>query len=262
VFLDPGQKLCPFGSLNWRHQLAGGLRMAPDGPQEFTTPGTTFKSAKVQRIADLAVDASGAVAGSVRVVMTGPEALEWRQLSLKNDPDEAGKEFSDAFKELLPVGVSAEFDQFTGLEDSTGSLTAILKVSGSLGSETGKHLILPGVFFQSHARQSLATAEKRETPIDMHFPRVEEEDLTYHLPSGYALETPPDEVGAGWEGHAIMSTDYKATASSVNAFRSFTYVFTVVDPKEYADLHDFFVRAAAADQTQLVLTRGKAAKED
>ncbi|MGP8174022.1 MAG: DUF3857 domain-containing protein [Terracidiphilus sp.] len=262
VFLDPGQKMCPFGSLNWRHQLAGGFRMTDGGPELFTTPSATFKTAKMQRIADLIVDASGSVSGTVRVVMTGPEALRWRQLSLENDPGEVQKQFNDSIKKLLPEGVTAEFDHFVGIEDYTGSLIGNLKVSGNLGAVTGKHILLPGLFFESRARNPFVAQDKRETPIDMHFPRVEEDDVTYHLPSGYTLETPPTNASAGWAGHALMSTTFKTTGASVNALRSFIYIFTVLDPSEYSLLHDFFLKVATADQTQLVLTRDSAAKQD
>jgi hypothetical protein len=262
VFLDPGQKMCPFDSMNWRHQLAGGLRMTDAGPELFTTPSATFKTAKEQRIADLIVDASGSVSGSVRVVMTGPAALKWRQLSLENDPDEVKKQFNDAIKELLPEGVTAEFEHFEGIEDYTGSLIGNLKVSGNLGSVTGKHIILPGLFFESRAKHPFVAQDKRETPIDVHFPRVEEDDVTYHLPAGYMLETPPTDASAGWEGHALMFTNFTTNGDSVHALQSFIYNFTVLDPSEYQHLHDFFVKVAAADQTQLVLTRDLATKND
>jgi hypothetical protein len=262
VFVDPGQKLCPFGLLNWNHQLAGGLRMTGRGPEIFTTPNANFKSAKVQRIADLTIDASGSVSGSVRVVMIGPDALRWRQLSLESDPGAANKQFNEEFKELLPEGVNAEFDHFTGLEDSTGSLTANLKVSGNLGAVTGKHIFLPGLFFESRARHPFVAQDKRETPIDVHFPREEDDDVTYHLPAGYTLETPPSIAGAGWGGHALMFANFKTTADSVSATRSFIYIFTVLDPSEYSALHEFFLKVAAADQTQLVLTRVSSAKEN
>jgi hypothetical protein len=262
VFLDPGQKMCPFGSLNWKHQLAGGFRMTDTGPEVFTTPEATFKTAKVQRVADLIVDASGSVSGSVRVIMTGPEALQWRQLSLDNDGDEVKKQFSDSIKELLPEGVVAEFDKFAGFEDYTASLTGNLKISGTLGTVTGKHILLPGLFFETRGSNPFVAQDKRETPIDMHFPRVEEDNVTYHLPSGYTLETPPTNASSGWGGHALMDTTFKTTGDSVNALRSFIYIFTVLEPGEYKDLHGFFLKVATADQTQLVLTRDSVTKAE
>ena len=31
IYLDPGQKMCPFGSLHWKHALASGLRLSEKG---------------------------------------------------------------------------------------------------------------------------------------------------------------------------------------------------------------------------------------
>jgi hypothetical protein len=236
--------------------------MTGAGPETFTTPRTTFNTAKVQRIADLIVDASGSVSGTVRVVMTGPESLRWRQLSLQNDPEEVKKQFNDSIKEMIPEGVISEFDHFVGFDDYTGSLIANLKVSGTLGSVTRKHIVLPGLFFETHANNPFVTQENRETPIDMHFPRVEEDDVTYHIPSGYTLETPPTDAGAGWEDHALMSTTFKTTRDSLNVLRTFIYIFTVLNPSEYPALHDFFLQVVAADHTQLILTRDSTTKED
>jgi len=38
------------------------------------------------------------------------------------------------------------------------------------------------------------------------------------------------------------------------------YNFTVLSPKEYPSLHDFFQKVATADQQQLVLVRAAQAK--
>jgi len=42
--------------------------------------------------------------------------------------------------------------------------------------------------------------------------------------------------------------------------RTLAYNFTLLDPKEYPNLHDFYLKVATADQQQLVLTRSPAAK--
>lgn len=40
VFLDPGQKMCPFGILHWKHTVAGGLRLSEKGPVYAVTPAS------------------------------------------------------------------------------------------------------------------------------------------------------------------------------------------------------------------------------
>jgi len=41
----------------------------------------------------------------------------------------------------------------------------------------------------------------------------------------------------------------------VNVTRTLAYNFTLLDPKDYPSLHDFYQKVATADQQQLVLTR-------
>jgi len=74
TFLDPGQKMCPFGIMSWKHSLASGFRLSDKGPILGTTPQGVYKNALVQRTADLTVDPDGSVKGSIRYIMTGPEA--------------------------------------------------------------------------------------------------------------------------------------------------------------------------------------------
>ncbi len=42
VLLDPGEKMCPFGTVDWRHSDAGGLRQSADGPGRAVTPAQVF----------------------------------------------------------------------------------------------------------------------------------------------------------------------------------------------------------------------------
>jgi hypothetical protein len=85
VYLDPGQKMCSFGLLHWKHSLASGLRLSDKTAVIATTPATIYKSSTVQRVANLDIDDTGGVKGAIRFVMDGQEALYWRQLTLKND---------------------------------------------------------------------------------------------------------------------------------------------------------------------------------
>ncbi|MGD0830744.1 MAG: transglutaminase domain-containing protein, partial [Terracidiphilus sp.] len=139
IYLDPGQKMCPFGFLHWKHDFASGFLFQNKTAIFTTTPGITFKDAKVQRIADLDIDEAGNVKGNARYVMTGPRALYWRQIALENDVEEVKKQFNESMRSSLPDGVTAEFDHFLGLDDANTNLIGIVKISGNIGSATGKH---------------------------------------------------------------------------------------------------------------------------
>jgi hypothetical protein len=260
VYLDPGQKMCTFGALHWKHAYASGFRLSDKGVIPGLTPPGNYKMAVVEREADLTIDEQGGVTGIVRFVMTGPDALHWRQLTLEDDPEEVKKRFNESMQGEIPEGVQADFDHFLGLEDYNTNLIGIVKVSGNLGTATGKHFFLPGLFFESRAKHPFTSEDKRTTPIDVHYPKMEQDDATYRLPAGFTAESTPQAANANWPDHAMFKIVSTATGGAVTVHRTLAYNFTLLDPKEYPNLHDFYQKAAAADQQQLVLTRAPAAK--
>jgi hypothetical protein len=259
VFVDPGQKGCPFGLLSWKHALAGGLRGTDKGPARVGTPFNTYNESQVSRIADLLIDKDSNVTGTVRYVMTGEEALHWRQTALRNDTDEVKKRFNESIRSELPDGVVADFSHFIGLDDSNVNLLAIVNVSGNMGSVTGKRFFLPGLFFEARSKHPFVSVAKREAPVDVEYPRGENDQVVYHLPEGYSVESAPQATELSWPGHAMLRIKSAIRQGSVEVGRNFAYNYTLLDSKSYTELHDFYQKLATADQQQLVLTRAAAA---
>jgi hypothetical protein len=255
VYLDPGQRMCPFGSLHWKHMVAGGLRLSEKGAVFATTPAGTYNDAVVQRTADLEVDEQGVAKGYARFVLTGPDALHWRQLALENDQDEIKKQFNESIQADFPEGVQADLDHFLSLDDPNVSLLALVKVSGNLGTQTGKHFFLPGFFFDSRVKHPFVEQANRETPVDVRYAKREADDVTYHLPSGFSVESAPKADSTTWPDHALLKYGSQTTGNSVRILRNLAYNFTILEPTEYPNLHDFYQKVATADQRQVVLTR-------
>jgi hypothetical protein len=256
VYLDPGQKMCTFGTLHWKHELATGFRQTDKGAVIATTPAEPAAAAHVQRTADLTIDENGGVQGTVRLVIGGPEALRWRQLSLENDKSEVTKRVNDWLHASLPEGVNADFDHFDGLDDSDANLVATAKLSGTLGSATGKRLILPGVFFESRGKHPFVQ-QKRTVPIDLHYATTEEDDVTYQLPAGVTVDSAPQAMNVSWGNHASLEIRSTTTTSSIKVTRNLLRNSAVLDAGYYLMLHDFYLKMSQADQQQLVLTRAK-----
>lgn len=260
VLLDPGQKYCPFGLVHWKHALASGFRLSDKGVAPASTPAIPYVASVVQRVADLNIDPSGGVKGTVRVIMKGQEALHWRQLSLQNDEDEVKKQFNESMRAYMPDGVEAEFSHFLKLTDYESNLMAVVNISGNLATATGKHVFLPELFFESHTRHPFVSQEKRTTPIDVHYAGMEQDDVTYHLPAEFAVENPPAPTQFSWPNTAVFKATATVKGTDVNVLRVVGFNFTLLDPKNYGELHDFYQKVAAADQQQLVLTRSQVAK--
>jgi hypothetical protein len=163
-------------------------------------------------------------------------------------------------QEEFPDGVQAEFDHFLSLDDYNSDLMGIVNVSGNIGAATGKHFFLPGFFFESHTRHPFVAQDKRTTPIDVQYARLVTDDVTYHLPPGFGVESAPQAAGAAWPDHAVLKAASTTSADSVEVTRTLAYNFAILSANAYPSLHDFYQKVATADQQQLVLTRASAAK--
>jgi hypothetical protein len=260
VYLDPGQKMCPFGLLHWKHSFASGLRLTDAGPVAATTPMGSYTTTAFERVADLNIDDAGNLKGTARFILTGQEALYWRQLSVRNDESEVKKQFDEAIRAYMPDGVQADFNHFIALSDYNSNLVAMVDVSGNLGTATGKRFFLPGLFFEAHARHPFVAQDKRTTLVDVHYPKLESDQVTYHLPTGFAVETAPQVADIAWPSHAVFKVKTSVSGNDVTVARTVAFNFAVLPSKDYGDLHDFYQKVATADQQQLVLTRAQVAK--
>jgi hypothetical protein len=254
ILLDPGEKMCPFGTVNWRHSDAGGLRQSADGPIRTVTPSQPFSANTIKRSGELTVDSQGGVTGTLQIVMTGQEALAWRQTAIEVDPMELKKRFDRGLGQMVPEGVEAHVDHFLGLDDPGSLLMAVVKVTGSVGIATAKRLILPGFFFETREPEPFVNEGTRLEPIDMHYAEQVTEQLTYDLPAGVSEEGAPQDTKVSWEGHAIYIVKTKSDQGQVTVARVLARAFDVAKPEDYQDLRGFYQKVAAADQGQLVFT--------
>jgi transglutaminase-like putative cysteine protease len=262
VFVDPGQKMCPFGSLHWAHQLVGGLRLTESGAVIAGTPASTYKDNVTQRIADLAIDAQGNVKGTVRFVMTGAEALYWRQLALQNAPDEVKRQFDEWLQTMMPEGVEAHVDHFLGLDDPDSNLLATVNAKGVLGAAVSKRLLLPELFFESREHQPFVDQAKRLEPVDMHYGEQVSDQVVYHLPPGFSVEGAPQDVNDLWPGKAEFIAKTQTAPGQVTVTSTLARAFDLVDPSDYQDLRGFYQKVATASQAELVLDAAAAAKSN
>jgi hypothetical protein len=259
VVLDPGRKFAAFGEMDWRHSLTSGLHQSDKGVTMVQTPAIPLKDAATLRTAILTVGPDGSVSGTARITMNGPAALRWREKAASSDEDEVKKEFNEEMKGMVPDGVTAEFDHFLNLEDYHSQLMGIVKISGNLGTQTGKRLFVPGEFFESHSKHPFVAEEKRDSAVDMEHPEVVKDEVTYQLPVGFAVESAPPDTSVPWTAHATFAVKSVNGKNEITVSRTFARGFTFLDPKEYSQLREYYQKIATADQQQLVLTAAPAA---
>jgi len=250
VYLDPGERLCPYGQLHWGHALTGAI--AENGKEPTITPPNKLKDAITAHTADLTVDARGNLTGTVKILMNGPSALTWRQLNLIAGEDEVRKQLAASLPTLLPAGVTGSIEEIQSLDTSAGFLTVSLKISGKLGLLNGKRLILPAFFF-SPSTQSPFSAEHRTTAVDMRYAEQVIDSTTYHLPTDMSVVNAPLSTQLPWPDHAALVVKTQPGQGTLEVKHIFARAFVLLDPKEYPALRDYYQKLAANDRQQLVL---------
>jgi hypothetical protein len=248
--------------LQWRHYGATGVGQSAQGTVVTTTPAQLSKDNVTMRKGDLTIDAQGGVTGTIQIVMTGQEALRWRQTALRTDDTELKKRFDDALAGLVPVSVEAHVDHFLNIDQPDQNLAAIVKVKGSIGTVTARRIVLPALFFETRGNVPFVSEEKRQEPVDMRYAERITDNVTYHLPPELAVEGGPQDASVMWQGHAGFVLKSKATPGQIEIANSLARGFTLVKPDEYPDLRGFYQKVAQADQAQIVLAIAPPAKSN
>jgi hypothetical protein len=254
VYFDPGERYCEYGKLHWMHTQVLGFRQTDGGTQNQITPAADYKDTQVKRIANLQLGPDCKVDGTIKISMTGVEALRWRQRALRSDEDAAKRDFEEELQGQVPAGNRVKMDQFTNLTDSAQPLIAAVTVSGSMGTQTGKRVIVPGTFFEASAK-SLFAAETRENPVDMHYPYAVQDTVKLTLAPGLIIASVPQNAQIPYPQNAQFVAKYSASGGIYQQVRLLAVGNTVFKKEDYPQLRDFFQKANAQDQQQVVLER-------
>lgn len=260
ILVDPGEKMAPFKTLHWAHSGAGGVALDASGKVEIVvTPLSTYSDNAIVRVGKIVLTGQGQASGTIKIAFTGQEALRWRQLALHTSPEDIKAQLDKALASQVPAGIQAHLDHFANLDDPNAQLMTIVQISGSLAAPSRNHISVPRLLFDSRETDPFPADANRTLPIDMHYAGEEQEQITYQLPAGFALEGTPQETKFSWESNASYMVRSKVDANSITTARVLARGFTVLDPSQYSGLHDFYQKAVTADQQQLVLNAASAA---
>ena len=254
IVLDPGEKMCPFQTVNWRHSGAAGIGQSAQGLSFAVTPMQEYKGNTTTRTGLLTLDVHGGITGTIRIVMTGQTALRWRQAALRMDDTELKMEYDRELERIVPEGVEAHVKDFLSMDDPYSNLMAVVDVKGSLGTATSKRLLLPAFFFETRRVEPFVNEEKRLAPVDMQYGDSVSDEITYDLPQGMTVEGAPQDASISWPSHALFIVKTQSNPGQILIADALARAFTLSKPEEYQDLRGFYQKVAAADQGQLVLT--------
>jgi hypothetical protein len=259
ILVDPGAKMAPFKTLHWAHTGAGGIALDASGKVEtLVTPLSAYADNAIVRVGKIDLTGQGQASGTIKIAFTGQEALYWRQLALHTSTEDIKAKLDRTLAAQVPAGIQARLDHFANLDNPNAQLMAVVQISGSLASPAGSRFSVPRLFFDSRETDPFPTDASRTLPIDMHYAGEEQEQIAYQLPTGFSLEGTPQETKFNWETNASYTVRSKVDGNSITTARVLARGFTMLDPSEYAGLHDFYEKTMIADQQKLVLNSASA----
>jgi hypothetical protein len=254
MYLDPGTPYAPYGTISWENTNVMGMRIAKKSDALWVEiPPGEPKDAVRQRTADLHLDGD-VLKGTVHVTFSGEEALVHR-LSLRGDDDAAAKKsMEEEVKGWFPEGATVKQTKMGGLRSWTDALVADYEVElPNITSFTGSRALVPMSVF-SVARKNPFASERRKYPVYFEYPYQDLDEITLHLPDGYAVESLPRLRDVS--GNAIGYVTKVAAHERDVTFTRKMYVATVmVDTQYYPTIRKFFSNVGVGDQESLVLKK-------
>jgi hypothetical protein len=254
LLLDPGTRFCPYGHLAWTHTLAQGIRQTDNGGSaDFSTNGESYSFSRVQRIANLAISPTGELSGTISMAYTGDPALHWRHRGLEGDSASLEREIQTSVENIVPPGVEVKVTSIDKLEDYEQPLVAHLEVKGTLGSSTGKRVLLPGDIFVSSAKP-IFPHEKREIAIYFQYARITQDAVRIKFPPTLSIESLPVADKSTYEKLIAHGVSVESTPTSVTVRRDFILGEIIFLPDKYPSLRDYYLKMENKDQESVVLT--------
>jgi len=258
LFLDPGTPDAPFGILPWHESGMEGLAVSKDGATFINIPSTKAEESITERRADLTLAANGALTGTLEIDFNGVRGIAIRSSERGEGQSDRRKDLSKIIHPWLPSGGSFKIGSVTGWKHSS----APLKVEGKLtipgyGSSLGKRLLVPITPFTSNLAGAFHSAT-RVNAVYFDYPFAHRDEITFHLPAGYGVESLPKLPSV--KGPAFVYTVTAAKQGNVlNVTRDLEVLGFYFDARYYSSIRSFFSMVKTTDDNQAVLEASVAA---
>ena len=255
IYLEPGVRFCPYGTVRWNHTVTEGLKLEKKGGSFVKAPPLTYDKSITRRTATMSLGEDGTLKGDVVLEFEGTEALEHRLDAL--DSDEAGrkKNLEDELKQWLPTGAVVKMSIAQGWEDTGGPLVARFSVElPNYATVAGKRLLIPAFLFQSKENRAFAHAQ-RKYPLYFPYPFTETDAVTIKVPSGFTPESIPAAQDAKL-GYARYQNVSNFDGIQLLSQRQLAFNGIYFDLDKYSELKSFFGKVQAGDELQAVLHGG------
>jgi hypothetical protein len=252
VFFDPGWRYTPYGHLAWEHTFVRGLRQTDSGTDFGGTDGDDYKYNRTDRVANLDMNDKGEVTGTIKLTFTGSPAVSWRHSALSGDVESLNHELVKWLGERVPKSLEVKVSEMVDVDDYEKPLVVMFDVKGTMGTVTGKRLLMPADFFEAGATATFPH-EKREQAVYFHYPQSTLDALRVNFPKEFELEATPDSAKFSYPGAEQYTLAITSAPTSFTTRRGHLRGEVLVMQKDYDALRKFYAQFESKDQESVVL---------
>jgi hypothetical protein len=251
-FFAPGSRYCPYGHLPWESMISQGLRQTDGGTDFAITPQESYTYNRTTRVANLTMAEDGKVNGPLTMTFTGSQALLWRHIGLRGDDASLKDSLREDMEQRLPKTLEVHVTDIKNFDDYENPLVVDYEVEGSLGTLSGKRLVIPVELF---AAESVAAFphDKREFAVYFNYPANIQDAVRVRLPKNLVVEANPASSKFNFKESGMYSLYVTPEAGNITVRRNFAFASVVVPTEKYQDLRMFYSQFEAKDKDSVVL---------
>ncbi|HZY37920.1 MAG TPA: DUF3857 domain-containing protein [Mucilaginibacter sp.] len=250
-FLDASDRTLPFGMLPFHCLNGKGRAFSMDKPSYWVDINPTQKRMSTSTM-ELTLTEDGKLKGTVIYYSVGYEAYETREAIKKfTAQDEYIADFGSKFPKIKIL--KAEISNLDSLDKP---LVETYQVEINASDKTGSGNYSFNPFFMSKITTNPFKLAERTYPVDMGVLDDYRTILNVHLPAGYTVDSPPQNIVAGLpNGGGRFLTDFHADDNSFTFSHVIQLYKPVFEPAEYPYLKDFYNKIILSEKAEMIFKK-------
>jgi transglutaminase-like putative cysteine protease len=244
-----------FGELPWEMEGQPALMALPRQQAFLNIPPLAAEGSVVDTRVEATLDPNGNLEGTCVRTLTGHAAHVVRERLYATGQEE----WSAMAKALFDLESSSCEVSLQGV-DGVSAPEEPLRLRASVrwpayAAAVGDRMTF-ALSVWNEGRPPVLGESRRTTPVFFHFPSVEKQTVTVHLPPGYHADSVPKPIGARSADFAYsLAVTQDPGGGTLEVERSSTIGTIEIPVAEYAQARDWFRRISLADQIGVILSR-------
>ncbi len=157
----------------------------------------------------------------------------------------------------MPTSLQLKVVSIDNVDNYEQPLTATFNVEGSLGTSTGKRILLPGDIFEANTKPAFPH-EKREVAVYFEYTRITQDAVRITYPATLSVESLPATNKDSFEKAIAYALSTESTPNSFTIRRNYAVGDVIFTTQQYPNLRAFYSKMEAKDQENVVLTTASA----